>query len=171
MSWKNFELIELSAELKDDFCELAAEGIAAKETPYINWDGDFEDYLKRMQVLAKGENLPDDAVPSHTYFLFCDGKIIGRSELRRELNPELELIGGHIGADIRRSERKKGYGALILKLTLEKAAEVGLKKVLVTCDAGNTASAKTIEKCGGRLDKQVIHEETGTLISHYLIEL
>ena len=84
---------------------------------------------------------------------------------------ELELIGGHIGADIRRSERKKGYGTLILKLTLEKAAEVGLKKVLITCDAENTASAKTIEKCGGKLDKRVIHEETGKLIFHYWIDL
>ncbi|HEY0460171.1 MAG TPA: GNAT family N-acetyltransferase [Pyrinomonadaceae bacterium] len=163
--------MELSAELKDDFCELAAEGIAAKETPYINWDGDFEDYLRRMQILAKGENLPDGAVPSHTYFLFCDGKIIGRSELHRELNDELELIGGHIGADIRYSERKKGYGTLILRLTLEKARSYGLKNVLVTCDTKNTASAKTIEKCGGRLDKQVIHEETGTMVSHYRIEL
>ena len=131
MSRENCKLVELSAELKDDFCELAAEGTAANETPYKNWDGDFEDYLARMTVLAKGENLPDDAVPSHTYFLMCEGKIIGRSELRRKLNPELEARGGHIGADIRPSERKKGYGTLILTLTLEKARELGLKKVLI----------------------------------------
>lgn len=171
MSQKNCKLVELCTELKADFCELAAEGIAAKETPYTNWDGDFEDYLRRMRVLAKGEDLPDGAVPSHTYFLFCDGKIIGRSELHRELNDELESIGGHIGADIRRSERNKGYGTLILKLTLEKAFELGLKKVLVTCDAKNRASAKTIEKCGGKLDKQAIYRETETLISYYWIDL
>jgi len=171
MSGENCQLVELSAALEADFRELAAEGIAAKETPYINWDGDFEDYLRRMQILEKGVDLPDNEVPRNTYFLFCDGKIIGRSELHRALNSELELIGGHIGADIRRSERKKGYGTLILKLTLEKAAEVGLKKVLITCDAENTASAKTIEKCGGKLDKRVIHEETGKLIFHYWIDL
>lgn len=168
---ENCKLVELSAELKDDFYELAAEGIAAKETPYINWDGDFEDYLRRMQILAKGENLPDEAVPSRTYFLFCGKKIIGRSELHLELNRELAEIGGHIGADIRRSERKKGYGALILMLTLEKARNFGLEKVLVTCDAKNIASAKTIEKCGGKLNKKFVDAETGTLISHYWIEL
>ena len=171
MNSENCKLVEICAEIKDDFCELAAEGIAAKETPYINWDGDFEDYLRRMRILAKGENLPADDVPRNTYFLFCGGKIIGRSEIRRELNPELEIRGGHIGADIRRSERKKGFGTLILKLTLEKAREIGLKRVLVNCATDNTASAKTIEKCGGVLERQVIDEETGKLNSHYWIEL
>ena len=168
---KNCKLVEICAELKDDFCELAAEGIAAKETPYINWDGDFEDYLRRMQILASGENIPADEVPRNTYFLFCDGKIIGRSEIRRELNDELKLIGGHLGADIRKSERKKGFGALILKLTLEKAKELGLEKVLITCDKNNMASAKTIEKCGGAFDKEIMHKESGTIFLHYWIEL
>ena len=171
MNLENCKLVELSAELKDDFRELAAEGMAAKETPYINWDGDFEDYLARMQVLAKGENLPDNEVPSQTYFLMCEGKIIGRTQLRRRLNAEFEIKYGHISADIRPSERKKGFGTLILNLTLEKAGEWGLKRVLVTCKPDNTASAKIIEKCGGVFDKQVIHEETGTLFSHYWIKL
>ena len=171
MKRENCRLIEICAEIKDDFCELAAEGIAAKETPYINWDGDFEDYLRRMQILAKGKNIPASEVPRNTYFLFCADKIIGRSEIRRELTPELEIIGGHIGADIRKSERKKGFGVLILKLTLEKAKELGLEKVLLTCDEDNVASAKTIEKCGGKFDKQMIHEETGRMFSHYWIEL
>lgn len=168
---ENCQLIEICTEIKDDFCELAAEGIAANETPYINWDGDFEDYLQRMQILATGENVPADDVPRHTYFLFCGEKIIGRSEIRRELNAGLEIKGGHIGADIRKSERKKGFGALILELTLRKAKELGLEKVLITCNENNSASAKTIEKCGGVFDKQIICDETGTIFSHYWIEL
>lgn len=169
MNRENCKLIEICAEIKDDFGELAAEGIAAKETPYINWDGDFEDYLRRMQILAKGKNLPEGEVPRNTYFLFCGGKIIGRSEIRRELNEEYRTIGGHIGADIRKSERKKGYGILILKLTLEKAKEFGLERVLITCDRKNIASAKTIEKCGGVFEKQITHEKS--VFSHYWIQL
>ncbi len=168
---KNCKLVEICAELKDDFCELAAEGIAAKETPYINWDGDFEDYLKRMKILAKGENIPADEVPRNTYFLFCDEKIIGRSEIRRELNPELEIIGGHIGGDVRPSERRKGFATLMLQLTLEKARKLGLERVLLTCDKENISSAKTIEKGGGKFEKQVTDETTGTKICHYWIEL
>ena len=171
MNRENCKLVELSAAIEGKFRELAAEGAAADETPYKNWDGDFEDYLSRMQVLAKGENVPDGDVPRHTYFLMCGEKIIGRSEIRRRLNRELELQGGHIGADIRRSERKKGFGTLILELTLGKAKELGLEKVLITCDVNNFASAKTIEKCGGVFDREIIHEETGTFVSHYWIEL
>jgi predicted acetyltransferase len=171
MNLENCKLVELSADLKSQFMELAAEGTAANETPYINWDGDFEDYLRRMQVLAKGENVPADDVPRHTYFLMCGEKIIGRSEIRRKLNSELEMIGGHIGADIRRSERKKGFGTLILKLTLEKARELGIGKVLVTCDKTNIASAKTIEKCGGVFDREVFYKKTGTTFFHYWIGL
>jgi len=171
MSGENCQLIELSAALEGDFRELAAEAIAANETPYINWNGDFEDYVRRMEILAKGENIPAEDVPRHTYFLFCGGRIIGRSEIRRRLNPELEITGGHIGGDIRRSERRKGFATVMLKLTLEKAGELGLKSVLITCDKENIASAKTIEKCGGKFDKQVIHEETGKLIFHYWIDL
>jgi len=168
---KNCKLVEICAELKEDFCKLAAEGIAAKETPYINWDGDFEDYLRRMQILASGDNIPADEVPRNTYFLFCGEKIIGRSEIRRELNDELRLIGGHLGADVRKSERKKGFGALILKLTLEKARELGLEKVLATCDKQNIASAKTIEKCGGVFEKEIMSEEKGTIFLHYWFNL
>lgn len=171
MKRENCRLIELCAEIKDDFCELAAEGIAANETPYINWDGDFEDYLRRMQILAKGEDIPADDVPRHTYFLMCGEKIIGRSEIRRKLNSELEITSGHIGADVRRSERRKGFGRLILELTLKKAAELGFEKVLVTCAKENVASAKTIEKCGGVFDKQIMHGETGITFLHYWIEL
>ena len=87
------------------------------------------------------------------------------------MNEELKLIGGHLGADIRKSERKKGFGALILKLTLEKAGELGLGKVLITCDKNNIASAKTIEKCGGVFEKEIVREETGTIFLHYWIEL
>jgi predicted acetyltransferase len=171
MSRENCQLVELSAALEEDFRELAAEGIAAQETPYINWDGDFEDYVRRMEILAKGENIPADDVPRHTYFLYCGGKIIGRSEIRRRLNPELEITGGHVGGDIRRSERRKGFATVMLKLTLEKALELGLKKVLVTCNKENIASAKTIEKCGGIFEKEIIDGENGLTILHYWIDL
>jgi predicted acetyltransferase len=171
MDLKNCKLIEICAEIEDDFRELAAEAAASNETPYINWDGDFADYLRRMQILAKGVDLPEGEVPRRTYFLFCEERIIGRGEIYLELNEERATLGGHIGGDVRRSERKNGYGTLILKLMLEKAREFGLEKVLLTCNTSNTASAKVIEKCGGVFEKQVIYEETGELISRYWIEL
>ncbi|MCW5959644.1 MAG: GNAT family N-acetyltransferase [Pyrinomonadaceae bacterium] len=171
MKCGNCELIEICAEIEADFRELADEGIAANETPYINWDGDFDDYLRRMQILAKGVNLPADEVPRNTYFLFCEGKIIGRSEIRRELNDEHRKLGGHIGGDIRRSERKKGYGTILLNLTLEKARELGLKRVLLTCDKTNAASARTIEGSGGIFTEEIFDEKANVFVKHYWMDL
>jgi predicted acetyltransferase len=124
-----------------------------------------------LKIFETGENLPADRVPSNTYFLMRGEKIIGRSDVRHKLNPALEIKGGHIGYDIRPGERRKGFGTLILRLTLEKAREIGLERVLITCDTDNIASAKIIEKNGGKLAKQLIYEKTGTLISQYWIEL
>ena len=53
------------------------------------------------------------------------------------------------------SERRKGYATIQLQLLLEKAEELGLEKVLVTCRDNNIGSRKTIEKCLGEQDKSV----------------
>ena len=54
--------------------------------------------------------------------------------------------GGHIGYVIRPSERRKGYGTLILGLALVQAHACGLDRVRFTCNTENIASARIIEK-------------------------
>lgn len=71
---------------------------------------------------------------------------LGTSRLRHYLVAYTERFGGHIGYDIRPLSCRKGYGAVILSLTLQKARNIGLKKVLLTCDDDNTGSVKIIEK-------------------------
>ena len=164
-------MVELSAKLKPHFSEMAADYQSAGENRYDAGVKDFDAYLQRLAMFASGVNLPAERVPSSEFYLLGDGRLIGRAALRRSLNAELEIIGGHIGYDIRPSERGRGFGTLILRLVLEKAREIGLKKVLLTCDADNVASARVIENNGGRLDKQIIYEKTGKLISQYWIEL
>ncbi len=171
MNHENCILVEPSAELKSDFLKMTAEYQAAGNDRYNQLADDFELYLERLAMFASGVNLPADRVPSNTFFLFSGGKLIGRSDLRHRLNPALEIMGGHIGYDIRPSARQKGFGTLILKLTLEKARNMGLERVFITCDTDNFASAKIIEKNGGRLNGQLIFEKTGKLISQYWIEL
>jgi predicted acetyltransferase len=168
---QNAVLIELSAKLKPQFLELAADYQSAGENRYDADVEDFDALLARTALYASGVNLPAGHVPSSEFYLLGEGKLIGRVSVRHRLNRGLEIISGHIGYDIRPSERNRGFGTLILRLALEKAREIGLKKVLLTCDADNFASAKVIEKNGGRLDKQIIYEETGKLISRYWIEL
>ncbi|MGI8640648.1 MAG: GNAT family N-acetyltransferase [Pyrinomonadaceae bacterium] len=171
MNQQNFILVEPTAEMESEILAMAEEFQTAGDNRYQFAINDFGAYLERLAEFAKGENLPADRVPSNTYFLMCGGKTIGRSDLRHKLNPELEIIGGHIGYDIRPSERQKGFGTLILELTLEKARNIRLKRVFLTCDTDNVASAKIIERNGGKLERQILFEKTGKLISHYWIGL
>lgn len=47
---------------------------------------------------------------------------------------------------------RQGRGTLALKLALERARELGLQRVLVTCDFDNTGSCRVIEANGGKLE-------------------
>lgn len=111
----------------------------------------FAAYVKRIRNLAKGIGLTKGYVPETVFWLTDGSKFIGRTSIRHKLNKHLRLIGGHIGYEIRPSERKKGYGKKILEMALIKAQKLGINKSLVTCDETNVASRKIIEHCGGVL--------------------
>src|SRR5699024_7191960 len=100
-------------------------------------------------------NRKEGRVPAMQYALVNDEnepKIIGMLQLRLELNDYLFRFGGHIGYSIHVSERKKGYGSKLLSLGLDKARDLKMDKLLITCTKGNIGSAKVIEKNGGRLE-------------------
>ncbi|MFN2414557.1 MAG: GNAT family N-acetyltransferase [Pyrinomonadaceae bacterium] len=165
-------MIEPTEELAAALHAMAEEYQAAGDDRYKLALEDFHAYFRSLVKYAKGVNLPSGHVPSSTFWLVSGGgRVIGRSSLRHQLTTELAHEGGHIGYDIRPSERRKGYGTLILKLTLERAREKGLRRVFITCDADNVGSAKVIEKNGGGLRGQEVSHRTGKLISQYWIEL
>jgi predicted acetyltransferase len=58
----------------------------------------------------------------------------------------------------------------MLSLALDKCKEMGLKKVLITCDQDNQGSARTIINNGGVLENEVI-EDNGNIVQRYRIEL
>lgn len=164
-------LVKPCAELRSAFLEMADEFHLADDDRYDAAREDFTAYLERVEQFAAGRDLPPDRVPSYEYWLMSDGRLIGRSGLRHRLTRSLENEGGNIGYDIRPSERRKGYGTLILKLTLEKARELGLDGVLVTCDEDNTGSGRIIETNGGVLNGQGVSEKSGKSVLRYWIDL
>ena len=87
----------------------------------------------------------------------------------------LDEIGGeywcHIGYGIRPTERKKGYGTLILTLTLDKAKKLGLEKAYLGAYEDNIGSWKIMEKCSAVFDKIVYEKETNLPIKKYYIDL
>lgn len=59
----------------------------------------------------------------------------------------------------------------MLYLALEKAAEIGLEKVLVSCRSENIGSMKVIENNGGIYENDYFEEETGKIFKRYWIDV
>jgi len=169
------ELVRPSAKYKRSFLEALPEyDVKDPSQRYARLDGeamgDFDHFVREETEKSEGKHLPEGFVPETVWWLVDQGEYIGRVSIRHELTPYLLKVGGHIGYDIRPSKRGQGYGSMILQLALPKAKELGIDKVLVTCDETNKPSRKIIEKAGGVLeDKQPT--ESGVAKLRYWIAL
>jgi predicted acetyltransferase len=67
--------------------------------------------------------------------------------------------------------RRRGYGTEILRLTLLKARAFGLRKIRLTCNKDNVASARTILRNGGRFDDEEFMPAQQRVVSRYWISL
>lgn len=129
----------------------------------------FEDYISDFDREA---NEPSVAgVMATTYFalLEAENKIVGAVSIRHSLNDTLLNSGGHIGDGVRPTERKKGYATEMISLALEKCRDMGIEKVLMTCEKSNVGSAKSIINNGGILENE--HEVSGVVEQRYWIQL
>ncbi len=109
----------------------------------------FADYLAVLDQAVCGKGLPDGHVANSLFVGDVGGVIVGRLSLRHSLNEVLLTVGGHIGYGVLPAHRRKGYATAMLRHALPLARELGLSRVLVTCDEDNIASRKIIEACGG----------------------
>ncbi|WP_328996575.1 GNAT family N-acetyltransferase [Kribbella sp. NBC_01245] len=96
--------------------------------------------------------LADGFVHANHWWIVENGDYLGAISLRHELNDFLLNAGGHIGYGVRPSARGRGVATWALSAVLDEARQLGLKRVLVTCDDTNVASARTIERAGGELE-------------------
>ncbi|TDP93664.1 GNAT family N-acetyltransferase [Labedaea rhizosphaerae] len=79
-------------------------------------------------------------------------QVLGGIALRHAGHEHAEWAG-HIGFGIRPSARGRGVATWAVRCMLDEARTLGLHRVLLVCEAGNVASAKTIEKAGGVLER------------------
>lgn len=167
------KLIELTADYKQALAEMVEEWRLHQEryqTNHSPWvifkydHEDFENYLNQLAQEAQAE------VPGSVFFLLdeAEDRLLGAVHLRHRLNAELLALGGHIGYGIRPSERCKGYASQLLALTLEKCQQLGLRRVMISCDKSNLASAKVIIKNGGQLENEVV-DAKGVLKQRYWV--
>ena len=132
----------------------------------------YQDWLEKIEKYSNKELLSDGKVPS-TQFIAVrkeDNKMIGFVNLRHELNDYLFKFGGHIGASVRPSERRKGYATELIKICFEYCKELGIKDILITCKDWNIASKTSIMKAGGKFENIEIDHD-GNNLERYWINL
>ncbi len=111
---------------------------------------------ERLRYADPAATLPPGQVAC-TFFWLLDGtgdEVVGFLAVRHALNDHLLEQGGHVGYSVRPSARGRGHATRALRLGLDHAAALGLDRVLLTCEPGNVASRRTIERAGG------VHEDT-----------
>jgi predicted acetyltransferase len=151
-------IVPLGLEHEAALCAFLAEFAAAGETELNGYFGRSEwTHAETVAAFARwSEGEPSEGwVPSTTLFLVDEGRILGVSNLRHWLTPHLLEHGGHVGYSVRPSERNRGHATRLLRDAARRARRVGIERLLVACDAGNVASARVIEKCGGVLENEV----------------
>lgn len=160
------ELVEPSTKYRDSYLAARREdGKNAKEIKDgIRFDlieNDFASFIESLKARSKGHGLPAGYVADTKLWLVDGNEYIGSVTIRHSLTPQLLNVGGHIGYNIRTSQRRKGYGKKILELALPKAKELGIDKVLLTCDETNEGSRKIIEANGGVFEDKRPNPEGG----------
>lgn len=171
------KLIQLTPDYRDALMDMIAEWVEDQRTngtnhsPSILFEQDPRDFEAYIRSLERKEPV-NGKVPCSTYFLLEEesDRLLGAANIRHYLNAELLDHGGHIGAGIRPTERKKGYGTQLIALALEKCGQLGIDRVLITCDKDNIGSAKAIQRNGGILEDERTNED-GVLEQRYWIEL
>jgi predicted acetyltransferase len=119
----------------------------------VDSDAGFSAWVRRLTCAGDTAVAPAAGrVHADYWWIVEDQTYLGAITLRHGLNDFLLRAGGHIGYGLRPSARGRGLAAWALRSILPRAQQLGLGRVLLTCDDGNTASARTIEKAGGVLE-------------------
>lgn len=155
------EIVEMLEEWR-----AAGEAIAPMALTRAHW-ADFPDYLAHLDVPEARDGL----VPDSTFFCrdMESGRMVGAVNIRHALTDGLLRDGGHIGDGVRPSARRRGVATAMIGLALAECRRHGLRRVLMTCDRANVASAKSIVRNGGVLEDEPV--VNGRQIQRYWIEL
>lgn len=177
MKMVSLQLIPPDIRYRDSYVAALREGLhleTPKEEDILLAEKDFAAYLKKRSDLSRAVILPSGErvkrLPQIDLWLVDGEKFLGMTSLRPQMNEHLLRRGGNIGYAVRKSERRKGYGILILKLALPHLRAMGLQKVLITCHDENLGSIKIIEGAGGVLQDKIEIDGLPILERRYWIE-
>ena len=158
-----------SLERKDEIIEFLDEFV--KNDSQINGAGSLDkiydglSFEEALEICLKMEDeeyaKSINRCPGKTFLLIRerDNRIVGSINLRWNLNEALLKHGGHIGYEIRPSERRKGYNKLNLYMVLKEAKLRSIPKVMLSCDEDNLGSNGTIKALGGVLERKDVYKD------------
>ncbi|MFE2875470.1 GNAT family N-acetyltransferase [Streptomyces roseus] len=155
------ELVSPSPRLYDSWLDARAEwghdshmdGAGLGSEDDVDSPGGFAAWTERLRGYADRTRPVEQGRVHATYWWIAEGDTyLGAIDLRHYLNGFLLDAGGHIGYGIRPSARRRGLAGWALGAVLYEARLLGMDRVLLTCDPGNTGSVRTIERGGGVLE-------------------
>lgn len=163
------QLVSPTSRLKASYLSYIEELGDEERYPFVlDFDhNDFDKLLAQIARFARGEQLPSGYVACTTLWLVANNEIVGVTNLRHYLSPEIAHCGGHIGLSIRPSARKHGYGKILMQSSIQWLQQKGVDQVHIHCHQHNQGSARTIIACGGILDSEITLGEE--VISRYLV--
>jgi predicted acetyltransferase len=167
----SLRLCRVTRENSGDLAEYAQEFADAGESYLVLPDNDPDAFLARVEMFEAGRDLPKNRVRMTWFWLLRGDRIVASSRLRHELIPVLLLDGGNIGYEVRPSERWRGVGRELLRLTLDEARRIGLRRILLTTETTNLGSIAVILGNGGVFEDASISPNTGRTLNRYWIAL
>ena len=124
-------------------------------------------YLERRIAYSKGGGLPEGWTPASTYFCFESGRILGVIRVRHGTSPYIHDVIGHIGYETLPQARGRGIASHMLSWVQR---HVLSESAIITCERGNIASQKVIEKCGGQFLSTFYSEQDKHEVLRYQLE-
>lgn len=152
---KKIKLIPLkncvNRNLYDMYQDIPKEELGSSNKLYGVSYKEFKLICKKL--IKEEKNINEDIhTTTKRFILFVDSIPVGEIGIRTTLNDFWINKGSQIYYKIRKSERGKGYGNIILKLSLLEAQKLNFKKVRINCDNNNIPSRKIIINNGGKID-------------------
>ncbi|MDX9730999.1 MAG: GNAT family N-acetyltransferase [Bdellovibrionales bacterium] len=165
--------------------ELSAKDESAFLAWVSDWDGDrlswatfvwepgmeHSEHLRKLEEQKQKTKLPANMVPSTMLYGFSGEHIVGRMNIRHELNESLTQRGGHLGYAVSPRFRKQGFATELFRQSIAACRKLGLNDILVTCGDQNHASWRIIEKFGGLLENTFDDRRTGEIVRRYWVNI
>ena len=134
---------------KDVILDLRAEMLAS--CCKFNGTSDLDLYNDYVEWIAHILNISAYNITGESYNTYIairksDNKLVGMAQIKFNFNNRDLTTTAHIIECVRPSERRKGYGRLVLQKGIEECRSLGIRKDKLTFERNSKASTGTMNK-------------------------